>query len=109
MKYVMEKIDKLRETDVHRRHTYLKAVSRFLLEMDYSNLMKSSIHIETYWVVTTEEAIKTGQRKATHGIRKRTQLKNCPQKPTRERLRIIEVEKEINSNCWAYTATRGRG
>ena len=77
--------------------------------MDYDKLMKSNIHNKTYWVVATEAAIKAGQRKANHGFRKRTQLKNSPQKSTRERLKIIEVEKEINSNSWAYTAIRGDG
>ena len=78
---IMEKIDQLRETDVDD----VPEGSRFLLEMDYDNLMKSSIHDRTYWVVATEAAIKAGQRKANRGVRSRTQLKRHQQRSTRER------------------------
>ena len=61
--------------------------------MDYDNLMKSSIHNKTYWVVATETAIKAGQRRANRGVRSRTQLKRRQQRSTRERLGIIDVEK----------------
>ena len=99
----MDKIDTLRETDVDD----IPENSRFLLEMDYDKLMQSDIHNKTYWVVVTEATIKAGQRKASRGIRQRTQLRKCPLKSTRERLRIIDAEKEIHSICWAYTASRG--
>ena len=52
----MVMIDQLRETDIDD----IPESSRFLLEMDYDNLMKSSIHNKTYWVVATEAAIKAG-------------------------------------------------
>ena len=100
---IMVKIDTLRETEVDD----VPESSRFLLEMDYDKLMLSDIHNKTYWVVATEAAIKAGQRKANRGIRQRTQLSKRPPKSTRERLRIIEAEKEIHSICWAYTASRG--
>ena len=98
----MEKIDQLSETDVDD----VPEGSRFLLEMDYDNLMKSNIHNKTYWVevAAMEAAIKAGQRKASRGVRSRTQLKRRQQRSTRERLRIIDVEKEINSNCRAGPA-----
>ena len=35
--------------------------------MDYDNLMKSSIHNKTYWMVATKTAVKASQRKASHG------------------------------------------
>ena len=66
----MEKRDKLRERDVDDT----PESSRFLLEMDYDNLMKSNIHNKMYWVAATKAAIKTSQRKATHLVRKRIQL-----------------------------------
>ena len=101
----MEKIDQLSETDVDD----VSEVSRFLLEIDYDNLMKSNIHNKTYWVAAMEIAIKAGQRKASRGIRSRTQLKRRQQRSTRERLRIIDVEKEIDSDCRACTAIRKEG
>jgi hypothetical protein len=91
----MERIYQLSETDVDD----VPEGSRFLLEMDYDNLIKSNIHNKTYWVAATEAAIKAGQRKASPGVRSRTQLKRRRQRPTRERLRIIDVEKEIESDC----------
>ena len=103
MSEIMDKIDTLKETDVDD----VPDNSRFLLEMDYNKLMQSDIHNKTYWVVATEAAIKAGQRKASRGIRQRTQLSERPLKSTRERLRIIDAEKEIHSICWAYTALRG--
>ena len=54
----MERIDQLGETNVDE----VPEGSRFLLKMDYDNLMKSSIHNKTYWVVAMEAAIKAGQR-----------------------------------------------
>ena len=99
---IMEKIDQLRETDVDD----VPEGSRFLLEMDYDNLMKSSIHDKTYWVVATEAAIKAGKRAANNGVRSRTQLKRRQQRSTRERLRIIDMEKEINSDFRACTVIR---
>ena len=99
----MFKIDTLREKDVDD----VPESSRFLLEMDYNKLMLSYIRNKTYWVVATEAAIKAGQRTASRGIIHRTQLRKRPPKSTRERLRIIEAEKEIHSICWTYTAIRG--
>ena len=66
---IMEKIDQLGKTDVDE----IPESSRFLLEMDYNNLMKSNIHNKTYWVVAMEAAIKAGQRTANRGVRSRTQ------------------------------------
>ena len=43
---IMEKIDELSEINVDN----VQEGSRFLLEMDYDNLMKSDIHNKTYWV-----------------------------------------------------------
>ena len=99
----MDKIETLRETEVDN----VPESSRFLLEMDYESLMHSDIHSKTYWVVATEAAIKAGQRKANRGIRKRTQLSRRQRKSTGRRLGIIDVEKEIHSIYWAYTAFRG--
>ena len=82
--------------------------SRFLLEMDYDKLLQSNFHDKTYWVVATEAAIVAGKKRATIGIRKRSQLRSRPHRSTRERLRITEVEKEIESCDWAYRDTRGR-
>ena len=76
--------------------------------MDYDNLMKSSIHNKTYWMVATKTAVKASQRKASHG-RSRTQLKHRQQRSTRERLRIIDVEKEIQSDRRACAVIRGGG
>ena len=88
---IIQNIDKLRKTDIDD----VPEGSRFLLEMDYDKLIKSDIHNKTYWVVATEAAIVAGRRKADPGLRKRTQLSRLPLKSTRERLGIIEVEKEI--------------
>ena len=77
--------------------------------MDYGNLMKSSIHNKAYWVVATEAAIKAGQRKVSCGVKIRAQLKHRQQKSTRERLRIIDVETEVQSDCRACTVIRGGG
>ena len=66
----IENRDKRREIDVDN----IPESSRFLLEMDYDNLMKSNIHNKMYWVAATKAAIKTSQRKATHLVRKRIQL-----------------------------------
>ena len=82
--------------------------SRFVLEMDYDKLSQSNFRDKTYWVVETEAKITAGKRRATHGITKRSQLRSKPQRSTRERLGINEVEKEIESCDWAYTDTRGR-
>ena len=86
---IMVKIDQLRETDIDD----IPESSRFLLEMDYDNLMKSNIHNKTYWVVATEAAVKVGQRRANSGVRSRTQLKRRQQRLTRERVGVIDVEK----------------
>ena len=90
----MEKIDQLGQTNVDE----IPEGSRFLLEMDYDNLMKSNIHNKTYWVVAMEAAIKAGQRTANRGVRSRTQLKRRQKRSTRERLRVIDVEEEIKSD-----------
>ena len=81
---IMVRIDQLRETDIGN----IPESSRFLLEIDYDNLIKSSIHNKTYWVVAKEAAIKAGKRKANRGAISRTQLKRCQQRSTRERLGI---------------------
>ena len=60
-------------------------------------------------VVATEAASKAGQRKTSHGARSRAQLKHRQQRSTRERLRIIDVDKEIKSDRRTYAATRGGG
>ena len=104
----MGKIDQRRETDID----YIPEDSIFLLEMDYDNLMKSSIHNKTYWVVATEAAIKVGQRKANSDVRSRTQLKRRQQRSTRERFRIIDVEKEMTSDrrtCTVFKRGGARG
>ena len=102
---IMVKIDQLRETDIDD----IPESSRFLLEMDYDNLMKSNIHNKMYWVVATEAAIKAGQRRANSDVRSRTQLKRRQQRPTRERLGVIDVEKKIKSDRRACTAIRRGG
>ena len=101
----MERIDQLGETTVEED----PEGSRFLLEMDYDNLMKSNIHNKTYWVVAMEAAIKAGQRKANRGARGRAQFKRRQQKSTRKRLRVIDVEKGIESDRRACTAFRREG
>ena len=101
----MVKIDQLRETDIDN----IPERSIFLLEVDYDNLMKSSIHNKTYWVVDTEAAIKAGQRRVNRGVRSRTQLKRRQQRSTRERLRIIDVEKKITSDRRSCTVVRRGG
>ena len=103
---VMNKIEQLGQTNVNE---IPEGSSRFLLEMDYDNLMKSSIHNKTHWVVAMEAAIKAGQIAANRGARSRTQLKNRKKRPTRERLRVIEVEKEIESDRCACKVVRGGG
>ena len=100
---IMDKIETLRETAVDS----VPEGSRFLLEMDYESLMHSDIHSKTYWMVATEAAIQAGQRKAKYGTRKRAQLSKRKSKSTRRRLGVIDVEKEIHSIRWAYTAFRG--
>ena len=60
-------------------------------------------------VVATEAASKAGQRKTSHGARSRAQLKHRQQRSTRERLRIIDVEKEIQSDPWACMMIRRGG
>ena len=74
--------------------------SKLLLEIDYDNLMKSSIHNKTYWVVATEAAIKAGQKKADSEVRKRTQYMNRQQRSTRERERERERERDCESLTW---------
>ena len=77
--------------------------------MDYDNLMKSNIHNKTYWVVAMEAAIKAGQRAANRGARSRIQLERPQKRPTRERLRVIEVGEEIKSDRRACKVIRGGG
>ena len=101
----MERIDQLGETNVDE----IPEGSRFLLEMDYDNLMKSNSHNKAYWVVAMEAAIKAGQRKANRGVRSRTQLKRCQQRSTRERLGVIDVEEEIESGRQACKVIRRGG
>ena len=101
----MEKIDQLGQTNAGE----IPEGSRFLLEMDYDNLMKSNIHNKTYWVVAMEAAIKAGQRKANRGVRSRTQLKRRQKRSTRERLRVIDVEEEIKSDRRACEVIRRGG
>ena len=80
-----------------------------MLEMDYDNLIKSSIHNKTYWVVATETAIKAGQKKANRVVKSRTQLKRHQQRSTRERLRTIDAETEIKPDHRACTVIRRGG
>ena len=54
--------------------------SRFLLEMDYDNLMKSNIHNKTYWVVAMEAAIKAGQRAAKPWSQEQNPIQALPAK-----------------------------
>ena len=102
---VMEKIDQLGHTNVDK----IPEGSRFLLEMDYDNLMKSNIHNKTYWVAAMEAATKAGQRTTNRGVRSRTQLKRRQKRSTRERLRVIDVEEEIKSDRRACKVIRGGG
>ena len=76
--------------------------------MNYDKLIQSDFSNKTYWVVATEAAIGAGRRISTRGLRRRTQLSRLPLKSTRERLGIIDVEKEIESCDWTYTAMRGK-
>ena len=101
----MEKIDQLSQTNADE----IPEGSRFLLEMDYDNIMKSNIHNKTYWVVAMEAAIKVGQRTANRGVRRRTKLKRRQQRSTRERLRVVDVEEEIESDRRACKVIRGGG
>ena len=88
---------------------YLGMVDKAKSYQGELELMKSNIHNKTHWVAAMEVAIKAGQRKASRGVRSRTQLKRRRQRSTRERLRIIDVEKEIESDCRACTAIRRGG
>ena len=65
--------------------------------------------IKSYnYIVASETVIEAGQRKVSFGIRKSSQLSKHPLRSTRERLGIIDVEREINFCDWIYTTTRGR-
>ena len=57
-----------------------------------------------------EAAIKAGQRKANRGVReKKNQLKRRQQRSTRERLRVIDVGGEIESDRRACKVIRRGG
>ena len=102
---IMTKIDQLGQTSVNE----IPEGSRFLLEMDYDNLMKSNIHNKTYWVVAMKAAIKAGQRRANRGARDRAQFKHCQQRSRKEKLRVIDVEEEIESDRRACKVIRRGG
>ena len=79
MSEITEKVDKLRETDIDD----IPGSSRFLLEMNYGNLMKSNIHNKTYWVVAAEATINAGQRPTTGSRREpnsKTAHRNQPRR-----------------------------
>ena len=88
-------------------------ISRHFFDIKHECLTLGKHRIDaeqwTYWVVATEVATKVCQRKENRGVRGRTQLKRRQQRPTRERLRIIDVEKGINSDRRACTVFRRRG
>ena len=76
MSEIMEKIENLWETDIDD----IAEGSRFLLEIDYDNLMQSDIHNKTYWVVASEAEIVAGRGKAARRTRERTQFNKHPLK-----------------------------
>ena len=56
-----------------------------------------------------EVEIKVGQRRANCGARGRAQFKRRQQRSTRERLRVTDVEEEIESDRRACKAIRRGG
>ena len=102
MNGIIKNIEKLWGTDIDD----VPEKNRFLLELDFDQLMQSGICNKTYWVVALEAVIVAGQRRAVCNIQERTQLSKRSLKSTKARLGIIDTEKEILTYDWSYTVSR---
>jgi hypothetical protein len=73
--------------------------SKFLLEFDIDQLGHSGFEAQQYWVAAVKAAVKAGSRRAVSGSRaKRIKLKTIRKKSQRERLGLLDVERQIRSD-----------
>ncbi len=81
--------------------------SQFLLEINFSDLSKSNIKNQQYWVIAIQVAITAGRRTAAAGsrakhIRHKVNLKT----PSRTKLGITAVESQIRQDRMHSTAEK---
>ena len=71
--------------------------SRFLLEMDRAQLIKSHVETQAYWVTAVLVARKARAKKSAMGAgaKRREKKKNLGKTSSRENLGIVEVERQI--------------
>jgi len=71
--------------------------SRFLLEMDRAQLIKSHVETQAYWVTAVLVARKARAKKSAMGAgaKRREKKRNLGKTSSRENLGIVEVERQI--------------
>ena len=105
---VLLEIEKLAELDPEK----LPAESRFLLEMDFDGLYRSSFERQSYWVRAMKAARRAGRR-AAHlrrrrnalGRRHRLSRRGRPPRPT---LTTMELDQQIREDNNLQLATTRR-
>ena len=79
--------------------------SKFLLEINYGDLTKSHIESQQYWIIALQAAITAGHRSAAAGSRARRIRHRVNRKlPSRSKLGITAVERQIRHDCMHLTA-----
>ena len=71
--------------------------SRFLLEMDRAQLVKGHVETQAYWVTAVQVARKARAKKSAMGAgeKRREKRKKLGKTSSREKLGIVEVERQI--------------
>ena len=71
------------------------ANSRFLLEINFSNLIKSSLELQKYWILVINSALTTQQRQLAWGARATRVIDKVNRKlPSRIKMGIVAVHQE---------------
>ena len=73
--------------------------SRFLLEINFSNLIKSSLELQKYWILAINPALTAHQCPLARGARVKRIIDKVNRKlPSRTKMGIVAVEQQIRSD-----------
>ena len=73
--------------------------SRFLLEVNFTDLTSSHLKTQCYWTLTVNAALTAKQLESNRGVRsKRIRYKLNRKLPSRKKLGVVAIEQQIRSN-----------
>jgi hypothetical protein len=75
------------------------AESRFLLEINFSDLNKSNVEMQQYWILAINAALTAQRRQRARGARAKRIIDKVNRKlPSRTKMGIVAVEQKIRSD-----------